>query len=560
MSVPASQARIEELRRLIRHHDWRYYALSDPEISDAQYDRLMRELKDLEARFPDSISAASPTQRVAGGVVSDFKQVRHRAPMLSLDNCYSSDELEEWLTRVKKLAGANQLDFMVEAKIDGVSAALTYENGVFTRGATRGDGESGEDITFNLKTIRAIPLKLQGHAPAMLEVRGEVFMEKAAFARFNEANKRAGETIFANPRNASSGSLRQKDPQMTAKRPLKFFAHSFGHVEGAHWDTHQGYLEALKSYGLPTVAFTTHCQDEESLKRMVATAKQDLRALPYEADGLVIKINDRRLWDTLGQTAKSPRWAIAYKFEASQAATRIKQVIFSVGRTGVITPVADLEPVTCAGVTISHASLHNFDEIGRLGVMTGDTVMIERAGEVIPKVIKVIRHNPGSQAIVAPTACPACGAAVTRVKEEDVAIVCPDRSGCPAQVKGFLLHWANRDAMEIDGLGEAAIDQLVGRGLVRDPADIYNLKKNDLLDLELFADKRAENLLAQIAKSKNKPLSRVLYGLGIAHIGEKMARVLAQRFTTIDGLLRADEPDLQKIPEIGPVVAAAIAA
>lgn len=560
MSAPfAAKARIEDLRRLIRHHDHRYYVLSDPEIADGEYDKLMRELALLEKEHPEFVTPDSPTQRVCGGLASEFAPVRRRAPMLSLDNLYSEMELEDWLTRLKKLLPGERLDFVMEAKIDGVSASLTYIDGVLTQAATRGDGETGEDITLNAKTIRSVPLKLQGAAPALLEVRGEVYMEKKAFAEFNETQKRGAGPIFANPRNATSGSLRQKNPAITASRPLKFFLHSFGYAQGRRWTTHWKFLQDMLAMGLPAVSFHEHLKNEEALKKRLLETRLILKGLPYETDGLVLKVNQSEQCNRLGATAKSPRWAVAFKFESQQATTSIKDVIFSVGRTGVITPVADLEPVACGGVTIKHASLHNFDEIERLGIKIGDIVLIERAGEVIPKVIKVVKPGRQTRPIKPPSACPACRAPVAKYKEADVALCCMNPSGCPAQIKGFLGHWGSRQAMEIEGLGEAAIEQLVGQNKIADAADIYSLKKEGLLELELFADKKADNLLKQIEKSKTKPLSKLIYALGIRHVGERMARILAERYETLDKLAAASREGLETIPEIGPIVADSIA-
>ncbi|MBI4668641.1 MAG: NAD-dependent DNA ligase LigA [Elusimicrobia bacterium] len=559
MTKKEAAEKIQELREEIRGHDQRYYVMSDPEISDQEYDRLMRELADLERQFPDLVSPDSPTQRVAGSAVSEFTAVRHAIPMLSLDNAYSAEELEAWLVRNRKLLAEARPSFIVEAKIDGVSAALVYRQGRFAQGATRGDGETGEDITANLRTVRNIPLALRGPDPAeLLEVRGEIVIGKEDFKKLNASQKKAGAMIFANPRNAASGSLRQKDPKVTALRPLRFYLHSFGRIEGAPIKTHGEFLEAMDKLGLPTVSLRRYCRDENLLKETVVRMKDELALLPFEADGLVIKINERRLQDILATTAKSPRWAIAYKFESHQTTTKITDVIYSVGRTGIITPVAELEPAPCGGVVIKHASLHNFDEIKRLGIKIGDSVVVERAGEVIPKVIKTTSKSTKGRIAAVPKKCPSCGAAVTKEKEEEVAYRCSNTVDCPAQLKGILGHWASRNAMEIDGLGEAAIEQLVAKNLAKNAADLYCLKKNDFLGLELFADKKADNLLAQIEKSKAKPLSRLIFSLGIRHVGEKMARVLAEKFNELDRLTGASKEELETISEVGPIVAEAI--
>ncbi len=554
-----AKTRAKEIRRLLHHCNWRYYVLSDPEISDTEYDRLMRELVQLERQFPELLSPDSPTQRVGGAAVGDFTPAPHATPMLSLDNLYSDEELKDWLTRNNKLLGKRPVSFVVESKIDGVSASLLYKDGVLARGATRGDGEVGEDVTANLKTVRNIPLRLRGdQIPSLLEVRGEIVLPKAEFKTMNAAKKKAGQTVFANPRNAASGSLRQKDPRITASRPLRFYLHSFGQARGADFKTHWDFLKAMESLGFPVVGYYAKIENEENLRSLIGKAPEILRGLPFETDGLVIKINERDRQNFLSTTAKSPRWAVAYKFESHQATTVLKDVIYSVGRTGAVTPVANLEPVRCGGVTIKHASLHNFDEIERLGVKVGDRVLIERAGEVIPKIIKTVVKSASGRTISVPKKCPSCGAAVLKANEEEVAYRCSNAVNCPAQMKGILGHWAGRGAMEIDGLGEAAIEQLLEHRLVNDAADLYELRKEDLLRLELFADKKADNLLGQIEQSKTKPLSRLLYGLGIRHVGEKMARDLGAHFLNLDALSKSSQEDLEKIPEVGPIVAEAI--
>lgn len=560
MNLQALKSKLEKLRERIRHHDWKYYVLSDPEISDSEYDALLRELKTLEEVNPRLITPDSPTQRVGGIPSKAFQSVTHKTPMLSLDNLYSQAELDAWFERMDKLLGReDKPTYVLEAKIDGVSAALAYTDGVLMIGATRGDGNVGEDITANLKTVGSIPLRLLAKRwPRTLEVRGELYMEKKAFQAFNENQKKTGGFIFANPRNAASGSLRQKDPKVTASRPLKFFAHSFGYAEGLTFKTHWEFLKAIQKMGFPVVSLHKKCVSREEVRKTIEDWAVTIKELPYEADGLVIKVNEYNIQQRLRTTAKSPRWAAAYKFESHQATTAIRDVIYSVGRTGVITPVAVLEPVACGGVTIKHASLHNFDEIERLGVKIGDKVLIERAGEVIPKVIKVVGSIHHRQAIAIPKKCPVCASPAIKDKEEKVAYRCSNKTDCPAQVKGFIGHWASRDAMEIDGLGDVVIAQLVDSKKVKTVADLYFLKKEDLLQLELFADKKAENLLNVFEKSKTKPLSKILYGLGIPHVGEKTASVLAQEFGTLDELMKANPERLSLIPEVGPIMAQAI--
>jgi len=548
------------LRETIRYHDHRYYVLNQPEVSDAEYDRLLRELTALEAQAPHLVTLDSPTQRVGGIPDNAFRPVRHAAPMVSLDNAFTEEEVVAWHQRVMKGLPGAQPTYTVELKIDGVSLALTYDRGRLRRAATRGDGSTGEDVTANAKTIRAIALRLQGRAPARLEVRGEVYMNRDAFAAYNAAAGRRGEELFANPRNAAAGSLRQKDPQVTAKRPLRFFAHSYGMVEGARFATHWEFLQACVRFGLPVTERAARCGSfEEALER--CRALERLRdQLAYEADGVVVKVNERVFQDRLGMTHRSPRWAIAYKFPAHQATTQILDVQPSIGRTGVITPVAVLKPVECAGVTISHATLHNYDEVERLGVKRGDWVVIQRAGDVIPQVVKVIegRRTGNERSVKPPTHCPECRGTVAREKEEDVAYRCINPS-CPAQLARELLHFGSREAMDIEGMGEAVVEQLVARGAVCDVAQLYALTGQDLLGLELFAEKKAQNLLEAIEASKRRGLARLLYGLGIRHVGEKSALDLASHFGSMDRLMAADAEALQRVPGVGPVMAEAIA-
>ncbi|MFH1368137.1 MAG: NAD-dependent DNA ligase LigA [Elusimicrobiota bacterium] len=589
-------ANIERLSREIRKHDHLYYVKNQPEISDYQYDNLLKELEELEKKHPSLVTPDSPTQRVSGLAAPTFNPVKHTVPMLSLDNTYSHDEINEWFARVKKGLKNDKCELVVEPKIDGVGLALVYRNGTLLTGATRGDGETGEDITPNSKTIRNIPLKLSGQdPPAFLDIRGEVYMDKKAFAALNEKISAGEEQPFANPRNAAAGSLRQKDPKITASRPLKFFAHSYGKIEGGpefktHWESIEfcgkiGIRPAEHSRLFKNIADVVDYCDEFELKR---------ETLPYEIDGMVVKVNSLVQQKILGFTMKSPRWAIAFKFAARQATTKVNDIRVQVGRTGVITPVADLEPVELSGVTISHATLHNFDEIDRLGVKIGDSVLIERAGDVIPKVVKVIasKRTGKEKPFALPKKCPECGGPIerrklfiksvaddgdlarnpdgmrkrrnsaadggaTKEKEEEVAYRCINPS-CPAQLERGLAHFASRGAMDIEGMGESAVQQLVRNGKVRRFEDIYELRKEDLLKLELFADKKAEKLLAAIEKSKKQPLSRLLFGLGIPNVGEKAAITIAERFKNIYNLSKADKEELSRINEIGPVMAEAI--
>jgi len=561
-SLEQIKKEIEKLREEIRYHDYRYYILNEPEISDGEYDKLMQRLKELEAQYPQFVTPDSPTQRVSGGVSTEFKPVRHLKPMLSLDNTYSTEEVLAWDERVRKLLPRNaKIRYVIEPKIDGLSCCLRYEDGVLVLGATRGDGEVGEDVTLNVKTIRSIPLKLlgkPGEVPRLLEVRGEVYMRKEDFYKLNEElKKKGGEKIFANPRNAASGSLRQKDPRVTAQRKLDFYVHSLGIIEGGEKvSTHEEFLKYCSKLGLKVVEPVKFVDDIKDVVEYCKEWEAKRDTLSYEIDGMVIKINSFEQQEMAGATLKSPRWAIAYKFPARQATTVVKNIIVQVGRTGVITPVAEFEPTECGGVVISRATLHNFDEIRRLGVKVGDTVVIERAGEVIPKVVKVVKDG-GGKPFKVPTKCPSCGGDIVKEKEEEVAYRCINPS-CPAQLINGLIHFAKREAMNIEGLGEAVVEQLVNRGMVKDFADIYFLKKEDLLQLELFADKKAENLLKSIENSKSVPLSKLLYGLGIRHVGEKASLVIAKKFKTMDRLMDATREELLTIDEVGPVMAESI--
>lgn len=549
--------RIEKLREEIRHHDYLYYVLSQPVISDKEYDELYRELKELEEKYPQFISPDSPTQRVSGEVLKEFKTVRHRVKMLSLDNTYSFEELIEWNERIYKNLG-EKVEFVVELKIDGVSASFTYEKGVFVLGATRGDGEVGEDVTLNLKTIRSIPLCIKGkEIPHLLEVRGEVYMERKDFEILNKEREKKGEVLFANPRNAASGSLKLLNPAITAQRKLNCFIHSFGVLEGGRKiATQWEFLNYMKELGFRVNPANRLCKDIDEVIAYCRQWQEKRDSLSYDIDGIVIKVNSFGQQIKLGSTLKTPRWAVAYKFPARQATTEVVAIKMNVGRTGVITPTAELKPVECGGVIIRSATLHNFEEIKRLNVRVGDRVLVERAGEVIPKIVKVV-ESKGKKDVEVPKVCPVCGGRVVKEKEEEVAYRCINPS-CPAQLERLLIHFASRGAMDIEGLGESVARQLVEKKKIKDLADIYFLRKEDLLDLELFADKKADNLLKSIENSKQRSFGKFLYGLGIRHVGEKAAFVLAERFKDIDNLIQAKMEDLLKIPDIGPVMAESI--
>ncbi|OQA92556.1 MAG: DNA ligase [Elusimicrobia bacterium ADurb.Bin231] len=551
---------IEKLKTEIRKHDYLYYVLASPEISDYEYDKLVKRLEDLEKIHPELVSPDSPTMRVSGQVTDEFKSVTHAAAMLSLSNTYVPEEILEWQKRAAKALPEENFEYIIEPKIDGVSCSLTYKNGALALGATRGDGLTGEDITLNIKTIKSVPLKLFSDMP-FLELRGEIYIDRKDFDLLNESLLSSGEEAFANPRNASAGSLRQKNPAITARRRLKFMAHSYGAINGGKiFDSHKEFLEFCTDNGLPsTLKYIRITRNITEVLNICAEYEKTRLTFPFEIDGLVIKINDLSQQRKLGFTMKSPRWAAAYKFPAKQVTTLLKNIIIQVGRTGILTPVAELEPVECGGVIISRATLHNFDEIKRLDVRAGDTVLVERAGEVIPKIIKVIntKRIAVSMPFEIPSQCPVCGRRVEKEKNEDVALRCVNPL-CPAQIERGLTHFASRAAMDIEGLGDAAVEQLIKKKIVSDFADIYFLEKRDLLGLDLFKDKKADNLIFAIQKSKDRPLSRLLFGLGIRNIGEKAALLLAGQFRTMEALMNANADDITKIYEMGPIMAESI--
>ncbi len=557
------QQEIQRLSREIEEHNYRYYVLSDPVISDKEYDELMRSLLQLEEDYPDLKQPDSPSQRVGVKIPSQAQAVVHRSRMLSLDNTYSLEELDEWFRRVKKNLPDQEIHFVVELKIDGVSASLTYENGRLVLGATRGDGTTGEDVTHNIKTIRSVPLCLQQTGqnpyPGQLDVRGEVYMRRKDFAFLNQKKKQQGEALFANPRNATSGSLKLLDGTLAAKRRLHFFAHSYGYVPGERQPlTQWEFLSLVKDMGFCVNADSRLCRSFQEVKEFCLKSQEKREALPYEADGVVIKVNSLAQQQQLGTTLKSPRWAIAYKFPASQATTQINKITVQVGRTGVLTPVAELDPVACAGVTISRATLHNFEEIDRLNVNVGDRVLVERAGDVIPKIVKVVASAAGKQTPFPwPKSCPVCRGAVAKDHADQVAVRCINPS-CPQQLERRLVHFASRGAMDIRGLGQTVVRQLLELHLVQDVADIYSLAKTDVLRLALFKDKKAENLISAIEDSRKRPLSRLLFGLGINNIGEKAAYSLAQKFHDIDTIMGLTSEDIVEIPEFGEVMAKAV--
>lgn len=552
---------IEKLRNEIRRHDRLYYILNKPKVSDREYDELYRRLRDLESSHPELVTPDSPTQRVGGEPIKAFGVVRHIAPMLSMDNTYSDEEMREFDKRVRKnLKGGEVPEYVVEPKFDGVSISLTYENGRWTKGATRGDGIEGDDVSNNLKTIRSIPLSLEGagNAPKLLEVRGEVYMTKMALAELNREKEKAGEELFANPRNAAAGSLKLLDSKIVAKRHLDIYIYGIGHCEGKDFVTHMEALEYLKDAGFRVNPNYKLCKTIEEAIKYCGLWEKVKDGLEYEIDGMVLKVNSLAERRSLGVTSKSPRWAIAYKFPAQRELTEIKDIKIQVGRTGAITPVAILKPVRLSGTTVSRATLHNFDEIARLDARIGDKVYVEKSGEIIPKVISVAKNKRTGmeKPFGLPVKCPACGSKLAR-EHEEVAIRC-ENAGCPAQMKERVLHFASRSAMDIEGMGESTVNQLVDKGLIKDYGDIYSLKLDDIKVMERMAQVSAQNLVDAIEKSKSNEPHRLIYGLGIRHVGEHAAWVLAGHFGSIDKLKAASQEALTGIGEIGTVMAESI--
>ena len=551
------------LRREIDKHNYQYYVLDDPLISDAEYDKLFRRLLELEKERPDLATADSPTQRVGAPPLDKFKTVQHTLPMLSLSNANDQEETREFEERIQRfLKTTEAIEYAAEPKIDGVAVELVYDNGGFVVGSTRGDGINGEDITLNLKTIRSIPLTLRRDKrapPTRLEVRGEVFLSRQAFQQMNQEREEEGQPAFANPRNAAAGSLKQLDSTITAKRPLDIFCHGMGEIAAADFASHLEFLQALRDWGLKPVPGARLCHGLEQVLRYRDQMEAQRDELPYEIDGLVIKVNSVELQRRLGEIARSPRWAIAYKFKPRQAATRILDIQANVGRTGTLTPVASLEAVPIGGVTVKSASLHNMDEIERKDIRIGDTVVVERAGDVIPYVVQVLaeKRTGGEKRFTMPERCPVCGAAVFR-EEGEAAYRCAGIA-CPAKLKESLKFFGSRGALDIEGLGEKLIDQLVERGMVKDIADLYSLSKEELADLDRMAEKSAQNLLDALARSKEATLPRCLTALGIRHVGEATAKLLAEQFGDLHSIMVATEEQLTEVREIGSEVAKSIA-
>jgi DNA ligase (NAD+) len=567
---PATARRVAELREQIREHDRRYYVLDAPAISDAAYDRLFRELQELEQAHPALVTPDSPTQRVGGAASNLFEPVRHRQPMLSLNNCFSIEEFEAFDKRVRDGLGVAQPAYAAEPKLDGLAISLAYEDGALTRGATRGDGETGEDVTANLRTLRSIPLKLRGKAPRYMEVRGEVYMPIEGFRQLNRGQEKAGGKVFANPRNAAAGSLRQLDPKISAARPLSFYAYGFGATEGwtrpkAHMDT----LEQLREWGFPVSDLVERVEGPQGCEKYFAAMARRRARLPFEIDGCVFKLDDLAGRDELGFVARAPRWAIAWKFPAEEAITTVQDIEFTVGRTGALTPLAHLTPTFVGGATVSRATLHNVDHLSRLGVQIGDQVVLRRAGDVIPEIVRVHEKGRGRRPGVLPKKCPVCGAKVEREEGEAVAR-CTNGLSCPAQLHGALELFVSRRGLNIEGLGEVLLAQLLEKGIVRSPADLYRLDVATLAELERMGEKSAANIVAEIEKSRQPALQRFIYALGIRDVGEATARDLANHFGSLEALRETAQedaptaalekekdryPGLRKVPDIGPVLA-----
>ena len=559
------EKRLDSLRDKIRYHEHRYYVLDDPEISDAEFDKVMEQLKKIEAEHPELITRDSPSQRVGGKAREGFVKVRHSSPMLSLDNTYNEDELRGWERRVHELSGRKDVEYVCELKLDGMSLALHYEDGHLARGVTRGDGTTGEDVTLNVRTVRSVPLSIpkevlkKAGVPPTFEVRGELLMPIAAFKTLNQEREKQGLATFANPRNFAAGTVRQLEPSITASRRLDYFSYMLLQNGRTYFPRQWETMNALEKLGFKTNLHRELAKNMEEVWGFIQQWEGKRESLPYEIDGIVIKVDRVSLQEELGYTGKAPRWAIAYKYAARGGVTKIEDILVQVGRTGKLTPVAALRPVPIGGTTVTRATLHNLDEIERLGINIGDWVQVERGGDVIPKVVSVIEdkeHPRGTKSFHMPERCPVCGGHVVRT-EGEVDHRCVN-ANCPAKLRESILHFASRSVMNIEGMGDALVNQLTDRGLVKNVADIYKLTKDDLLKLERMGDKSAENVLREIGVSKKLPLERVIYGLGIRFVGERTAEFLAEHFASIDALMKASEEELQDVNEVGPRIAKSI--
>jgi DNA ligase (NAD+) len=557
------EKKIESLREKIRHHEYLYYVLDHPEISDAEFDQLMQQLKNLEAEHPGLVTPDSPTQRVGGKPREGFVKVPHSSPMLSLDNTYNEEELRAWERRVHELSGRTEVDYVCELKLDGMSLALIYEDGKLVRGITRGDGSIGEDVTLNVRTVRSVPLSIpkdklkKAGIPADFEVRGELLMPTASFKKINEERERDGLPTFANPRNFTAGTVRQLDSNITAERRLDYFPYILLQNGRTYFDHHSKTLAALEAAGFKVNPNHKLVRSMDEVWAFIQRWEEKRDSLPYEIDGIVVKVDRTSLQDELGFTGKAPRWAIAYKYAARGGVTKLEKIRWQTGRTGKLTPVAELVPIPIGGTTVRNATLHNMDEIQRLGVKIGDWVRVERGGDVIPKIVEVDKEHPrGTKEIEEPEKCSVCGTQVDR-PEGEVDYRCVN-ANCPAKLLGTILHFASRGVMNIDGMGESLVNQLIERGLVKNVADIYDLTKEKLLGLERFADKSAQNILDEIENSKTLPLERVIYGLGIRMVGERTAQFLAEHFGSMEALESAGVEELQDVNEVGPRIAESI--
>ncbi len=565
MAAKDTEKKIETLRDKIRHHEYRYYVLDDPQISDAEFDQLMIQLKKLEAEHPALITPDSPTQRVGGKPREGVVKAAHSSPMLSLDNTYNVEDLRNWERRVHELSGRKEIEYVCELKLDGMSLALVYEDGRLVRGITRGDGTIGEDVTLNVRTVRSIPLSIpkeklkRAGIPSNFEVRGEMLMPLAAFRKMNEQREEKGLSLFANPRNATAGTVRQLEPSVVAQRRLDYFSYMLLKDGRTFFDRHWETLNALDATGFKVNPSRKLAKSFDEVWAFIEQEETKREKLPYEIDGIVVKVDRTVLQEELGYTGKAPRWAIAYKYAARAGITQIEGVLWQVGRTGKLTPVAVLKPVPIGGTTVSRATLHNPDEIERLGVKVYDWVEVERGGDVIPKVTRVVDdkdHARGHKAIHVPEKCPVCGTKVVRT-EGEVDYFCVN-ANCPAKLRETILHFASRGVMNIDGMGEALVNQLTDRGLVKNVADLYKLTKDDLLSLERMGEKSAQNVLDEIEASKKLPLERVIYGLGIRFVGQRTAQFLAEHLGSMDELMNASEEELQQVNEVGPRIAESI--
>ncbi|HZS95112.1 MAG TPA: NAD-dependent DNA ligase LigA, partial [Chloroflexota bacterium] len=552
-------ARTAELRHAIEQANYNYYILDQPTIADVEYDRLLRELRELEERFPELVTEESPTQRVSGEVQQGFRPVRHPRPMLSLGNAFTFEELDAWHRRVRNIVPNATLRYVVEPKIDGLAIALTYENGVFVRGATRGNGIEGEDVTANLRTIRSIPSTLKGdEIPSTVEVRGEIYMTVEGFERLNQQRAAAGEPLFANPRNSAAGSLRQLDPNVTARRPLRLWAYQIGICEGIQIDTQWQMLELIRQWGFPVNPLAELVDDLEQVKAYLQRIQEERERLDYEIDGAVVKINSIAVQEELGSVGREPRWAIAFKFPPREATTRLEEIQVNVGRTGVVTPFAVLEPVNIGGTVVRLATLHNEEDIHRKDIRAGDRVIVRRAGDVIPQVVKpIVEERTGAEPVFQmPHVCPVCGTGLVQIAGE-VAWRCPN-GACPARVQRWIEHFASEPAMDIRGLGEAVVHLLLEHNLIRNPADLYRLTRDDLMNLPGFQEKSAENLIQAIAGSTSRPLARVIFALGIRYVGDQTADLLAQAFGDLDRIVESSQADLEAVAGIGPKTAESV--